>query len=138
MGEAILLIGGIIKDAIAGFQQILKAKQERDIAALNNRTRLLQDKESNNAAWEMAALQDSDRWLKRISFAIFSAPFICAIFDPQGVAEYFRIALAAIPDWYAKSYMGIVGSVWGIASLKDAIPAIVNQVKNVWKDPDKN
>lgn len=129
MGEIAALAIGLVKDWFNGRQKIQQAQQERELAALNNQARLLADKESYNSAWEMAALRDSDRWLKRISFVIFSAPFIFAIFDPTDVSNYFRIALSTIPGWYIKTYMGIIGSVWGIASLKDTIPAIINQIK---------
>jgi hypothetical protein len=135
MGEIIALVGTLVKNTVSGWLKIQTAKQYREIAATNNEARLLSDKESNNAAWQMAALRHSDRWLRRISFAIFSAPFICALFTPVGVQDYFRVALTAIPDWYTKTYMGIVGSIWGVAELKNAIPTIVNQIKT-WKNPD--
>lgn len=137
MTELIGLGLGLIKDLFGGFSQIVKAKQDRELAALENQARLLRDEQSHNSAWEMASLRDADKWLRRISFAIFSFPIVYAAVNPTGVAFYFNTALAALPDWYVKTYMGIIGGIWGIASLKDAIPAIVNQVRT-WKNPDLN
>ncbi len=129
MFELLAIAGGIFKDWLDGRRKIQQAKQEREKAAIENQARLLADKESNNAAWEMAVLRDSDAWLKRISFAIFSFPIIYAAIDPTAVALYFQTALAALPDWYVKTYMGIIGGIWGIASLKDTIPAMINQIR---------
>lgn len=108
--------------------ELQKAKQQSQIAAEQNRARLLADKESNNHAWEMAQLTDADKVLRRISFSIFSAPFLVAIVSPQSVEHYFTVALSAMPAWYIQTYMGIIGAVWGISSLKNVVPQIINLV----------
>lgn len=120
---------GIASDLIQGHREIRKAEQDRKLAMLENQARLLRDEQSNNSAWEMAQLADSDKLLRRICFFIFSTPFIYAMVDPIAVEEYFHTALSSIPDWYVKTYMGIVGAVWGISSLKNAIPQVVNFIR---------
>jgi hypothetical protein len=120
---------GLFKGWMQGKQELQKAKQESEIAAEQNKARLLADKESNNHAWEMAQLTDADKSLRRISFAIFSAPFLVAIVSPLSVEHYFTVALSAMPVWYIQAYMGIIGAVWGISSLKHAIPQIINLVR---------
>lgn len=114
---------------LQGKQEIQKAEQNRQLAAMENQARLLRDTQSNNQAWEMAQLTDADKILRRSSFVIFSAPFIVAIISPNAVAHYFTIALSSMPLWYIQTYMGIIGAVWGISSLKNAIPQILNLVK---------
>ena len=114
------IIGGV-KDYVAGNQEIKKAEQ-------SNRARLLQDKQSNNAEWEMASLTDKDKWLRRISFSMFSAPFVWALFDPVGVETYFTIALSSVPSWWLEMYGAMVGGVWGISALKNTMPALVGGV----------
>ncbi len=135
MVEILTLLFGLLKSTVAGWQKIQQAKQERELAATNNEARLLADTQTNNAAWQIEALRHSDRWLRRISFTIFTAPFVVALISPESVRNYFIIALSVIPPWYVKGYLGIVGSVWGVAELKNAIPAIINQIKP-WKNPD--
>lgn len=105
------------------------ADLEIELAEKQNRARLLQSENDNNHEWEMANLTDKDRWLRRISFGMFSAPFIWALFDPSGVKEYFEIALSAMPEWYIQLYAGMVGGVWGFAALKNSVPAIVGGIK---------
>lgn len=111
--------------------------KEKDLdikmAVKENKARLLRDTGSNNHDWEMANLEDKDRWLRRISFGMFSSPFIWALFDPEGVKEYFDIALAAMPEWYIQLYAAMVGGVWGFAALKNSIPSIVGGIKKALK-----
>jgi hypothetical protein len=115
------LLGPIVngvKDYVAGEQEIKKAEKE-------NRARLLRDKQSNNHDWEMANLTDKDKWLRRISFSMFSAPFFWALVDPVGVEQYFNVALSAMPEWYIQMFGAMVGGVWGISALKNTAPALV-------------
>ncbi len=129
-GESIVngVIGFFTKKSEAR-TKIKEAKLGIKLADMNNKARLLNDEGSNNHEWEMANLTDKDKWLRRISFAMFSAPFIWALFDPAGVKAYFEIALAAMPEWYIQLYAAMVGGVWGFAALKNSIPAIVGGVK---------
>lgn len=120
---------GIVTDLVQNRREVQKAEQDRKLAMLENQARLLRDEQSNNSAWEMAQLADSDKFLRRVCFFIFSIPFIYAMVDPTAVQDYFRIALSAIPEWYIKTYMGIIGAVWGISSLKNSIPTLINVFK---------
>lgn len=120
---------GIVTDLVQSRREVQKAEQDRKLAMLENQARLLRDEQSNNSAWEMAQLADSDKFLRRVCFFIFSIPFIYAMVDPTAVQDYFRIALSAIPEWYIKTYMGIIGAVWGISSLKNSIPTLINVFK---------
>ena len=114
------LVGGVVNYVQTG-QEIKKAEKE-------NRARLLRDKQSNNHDWEMANLTDKDKWLRRISFSMFSAPFVWALFDPLAVEMYFTLALSAMPEWYIQLYAGMIGGVWGIAALKNTAPALVEGI----------
>lgn len=128
---------GLITDFFKGRQEIQAARQKVIIAAEENKARLLSQEQSNNHNWEMAQLVDSDRWLRRICFFIFSFPFIYAAFDADQVAYYFDHAISAIPEWYVQIYAGIVGAVWGISALKNVLPPIVSTIKNAVIRPKK-
>jgi hypothetical protein len=121
------------KTWLDGFNQKQKAKQDLDLAELNNKQRLLLDTESNNHAWEMANLTDKDKWLRRISFVMFASPFIIAFFAPDQVRYYFEIAIANVPNWWTKTFMSITGGIWGISSLKNVLPAVVSGLKKTLK-----
>ena len=112
-----------------GRVRLKEKKIDVENAALENKARLLRDKEGNNHEWEMANLTDKDKWLRRISFGMFSAPFVWALFDPTGVKEYFEVALSAMPEWYIQLYAAMVGGVWGFAALKNSLPAVMGALR---------
>ena len=122
------LIAGLVKPLVGGVVDYVKTGQEIKKAEKENRARLLRDTQSNNHDWEMASLSDKDRWLRRISFTMFSAPFVWALFDPTGVEVYFTIALSSVPEWWLELYGAMVGGVWGISALKNTMPALVGGV----------
>jgi|TARA_R110002153_G_scaffold97193_1_gene231862 hypothetical protein len=115
-----LLLGGV-KDFFINRQKIGAAKAE-------NTARLLSDKTSNNHEWEMATLMDKDKWMRRISFCMFTWPFIWVYFDPIGATEYFKILDLHLPEWYKQTYMGMTGGIWGISALKNAVPSLVGGI----------
>ena len=119
------LIATLVKPLVGGVVNYVQTGQEIKKAEKENRARLLRDKQSNNHDWEMANLTDKDKWLRRISFSMFSAPFVWALFDPLAVEAYFTLALSAMPEWYIQLYAGMIGGVWGIAALKNTAPALV-------------
>ncbi len=115
---------GIFKTWLDGRQTLAKAKIDTQLAREENNARLLRDEASYNNEWEQSQLLDSDKWLRRICFVIFSAPFVIAYFNPTAVSDYFEIALNLIPEWYIKTYIGIVGAVWGISVLRNPIKTL--------------
>jgi len=106
-----------------------KAKADLKMAVLNNKTRLASEKETNNSAWEMKALETSGHTLKFLSFTLFALPIIFTVvgpfFEDGNVAvrqmwENFRL----VPDAWMTIYYYITGGIWGIASLKDVVPSV--------------
>lgn len=122
------LIAGLVKPLIGGVVDYVSTGQEIKKAEKENRARLLRDTQSNNHDWEMASLSDKDKWLRRMSFGMFSAPFIWALFDPVGVETYFTIALSSVPSWWLELYGCMIGGVWGVSALKNTMPALVGGV----------
>jgi hypothetical protein len=108
-------------------------KQGREIAAAEaeNKARLLRDRETNNAAWEMANLTDKDNGLRRVCFGIFIFPFFWSVFDPVGVTNYFQVVLNAMPQWYVQIVIAMVGGIWGISALKNVVPSIIGQTISI-------
>lgn len=112
---------GIAGEFVKDWRQGRESKRKVREAVTENKVRLAQSEQSHNAAWEMAALEGRDTLLRRASFAMLSAPFLWALFDPAGVSEYFTVALVALPDWYVQAYMGVLAAVWGLAELRSRI-----------------
>lgn len=127
------LIGGLLTQVVGGFTDHFKHKRKLKEAEVENRARLLKDEQSNNHEWEMANLTDKDKFLRWISFIMFTFPFVWIYFDAQAAAEYFQILDQHLPTWYKQTYMGMTGGIWGISALKNSIPGLVNGVVNAVK-----
>ena len=122
------LLSGVLGPVVTGVKDYVMAQQDLKKAEAENKARLLRDTKSNNHEWEMANLRDKDKWLRRISFAVFTAPLIWAGFDPIAVQAYFDVALKAMPEWYVQIVLSMVGGIWGISVLKNSVPALVGGV----------
>ena len=122
------LLSGVLGPVVSGVKDYVMAQQDLKKAEAENKARLLRDTKSNNHEWEMANLRDKDKWLRRISFAVFTAPLIWAGFDPIAVQAYFDVALKAMPEWYVQIVLSMVGGIWGISVLKNSVPALVGGV----------
>lgn len=125
IGEVIGGISNIFSTWLSGRQQKQKAKLDMQLAEMNNKSRLLQAKESNNHAWEMANLTDKDKFLRRLSFCMFSSPFVVAIFFPEHIRIYFQDSISVVPQWWQQTFMAITGGIWGLSSLKNVVPGVV-------------
>jgi len=123
-------IAAIITTVLGMGRDHLEGKREIKRAETRNRARLMEDKQSNNHEWEMANLADKDKWMRRISFIMFTWPFIWIYFDPDGARTYFQILDEFLPVWYKQTYMAMTGGIWGISALKNSIPSIVSGVVN--------
>lgn len=97
-----------------------KRENQRQVekAVAENKIRLALSREEHNQAWEMAALEGRDAWLRRISFTFWSAPLAWSFFDPAAAKAYFTESLAGLPEWYVGGYLAITGAIWGLAELK--------------------
>ena len=119
---------GFISEPIKGYfknrKELKLAEHTRNLAVINNQARLAQDKQSNNHAWEMASLQDKDKWLRYLSFFLFTSPVIVAVTSPETAAELF-LRLEDIPDWLLQIWFYMIAGVWGLASMKDSVPQII-------------
>jgi hypothetical protein len=122
------LLSGIIGPVVSGVKDYVMAGQEMKKAEQSNKARLLRDKNTNNSEWEMAALTDKDKWLRRFSFGMFSAPFFWALVDPVAVEQYFNVALSAMPEWYVQIFCSMCGAIWGLSALKNTAPALIGGV----------
>lgn len=108
----------LVKTVAGGFMQNMKAKQQLKAAVVTRKLEMISDKEKYNEAWELAALQDSDRWIKRLSFLLLSAPLITSIFLPAATQGYITHTLSTLPVWYTTAYMGMLSSIWAVKSLQ--------------------
>ncbi|MDD9873996.1 MAG: hypothetical protein OXU22_00470 [Gammaproteobacteria bacterium] len=131
-GAAISAVGGIAKSWLGNKVEETKAKGKVKLAELNNRARLLQDKNSNNHSWEMASLKSSGKALKWASFTLFTLPILVTVVGPfvgagAGVEQMWA-NFNRVPDGWMTVYYSMTGSIWGVATLKDSAPAMVSGI----------
>lgn len=121
MIAALVAIAGQIA---GGWFDDWKASRENarqvEAAVAQNKIRLALSEQEHNQAWEMAALEGRDNWLRRVSFAMWSFPMVWAYFSPEAARQYFGESLAGLPEWYVGGYLAITGAVWGLSELKAA------------------
>ena len=113
-------LSGIIQGFFGDWQAKRQNQRDIDKAIADNKIRLAQSEQTHNEEWEMAALQGSDKWLRRVSFFFWSWPLAWAYFSPEAAKAYFTDSLSGLPDWYVGGYLAITGAVWGISALKSA------------------
>lgn len=123
------IISDIVGFVTGFFERRERLKEAETTAEIR---RLNKDQDHNNS-WEIAAEKGKDVWLRRFSFAQFSAPFFIAIFYPEQVKIYFTESITAVPDWWQGMYVSIVGVVWGVSGLKNALPPLVYHTRKAWR-----
>lgn len=114
LGVAADIGKGLVDDYKAGRENKRKIAQ----AITQNKIRLALDDQANNQAWEMAQIEGKDKFLRRVSFFMLSAPFMLAIVAPQAVQDYFTVALVSMPEWYKQMYVAVIGCIWGVSEFK--------------------
>ncbi len=123
------VVGSLVSALVGGVSDLFKDKRALKKAEVDNKIRLMQSEQSHNQDWEMASLQDKDKWLRRISFAIFIWPITpIAAIAPEWIIEYYA-ALKVIPEWNLQLIMIMIGGIWGVAELKQSLPGIVGFIK---------
>lgn len=108
----------LVKTVADGWLGHIKAKQQLRAAVVTRKLEMIADKQHYNEQWELAALQDSDRLIKRLSFLLLSAPLITSIFMPAQTESYITHVLGTLPVWYTTAYMGMLSSIWAVKSLQ--------------------
>lgn len=136
-GAALSAVGGIAKSWFNNKVEETKAKGKVKLAELNNRARLLEDKNSNNHAWEMVSLKSSGKALKWASFSLFTLPILVTVVGPfvgagAGVEQMWK-NFNQVPEGWMTVYYSMTGSIWGVATLKDTGPAMLNGIASAFK-----
>lgn len=123
-------IATLVTTLVGGATQFFKGKQKIKQASMDNRARLAADRESNNAIWEIRALENVGAKDEVLFYAII-AVYVYSGFDPEGAATMFK-NWEAIPLWFQKITMAMVASVVGLKKLSDYGPPLVKGIKDIF------
>jgi hypothetical protein len=104
-----------------------KAKHKKNLAIINNQSRLAQSEGEHNHEWEMESLKGNPPWLRVVCFIQIALPLNLSVINPE-LGESIWAGLAQVPDWYVQLYMIVIGSVWGIHEFKKAAPSVIAAV----------
>ncbi|MBN7820533.1 hypothetical protein [Bowmanella yangjiangensis] len=124
------LIMDIVKEGVTYFKERQEQKHQVKLSVLKNKQRLAESEQDYNHDWEMASLESRDRFLRIVSFSLFSVPLVVTVIWPDTGAQIFT-NLEKAPDWYVQTFIAINGGVWGIVELKHAAPALVNGIRKI-------
>lgn len=132
MNAAIMGFLSLLIDPIKSFftnrKELAMAKHTRDLAILQSQAKLAEDKQSFDHAWEMASLQDKDKGLRYLSFFMFTSPIIITVLAPVYGFELFE-RLELVPEWILQIWFYMIAGIWGLASLKDTVPQIIQGMR---------
>ena len=105
-----------------------KAKQDLELAIIQNKTRLALSENEANHEWEMAQLQDKDKWLRYFSYSMFTAPIVVMVVAPEHGKRIFE-NLEYVPSWLVEIWIALNGAIWGLSSLKGVVPSVIGSVR---------
>lgn len=105
-----------------------KAKADLELAIIQNKTRLALSENEANHEWEMAQLQDKDKWLRWFSYSMFTAPILVMVVAPEYGKRIFE-NLEYVPSWLIEIWIALNGAVWGLSSLKGVVPSVIGSVR---------
>jgi len=109
---------------LKNYGEINKAKHDRDLAIIENQSRLAADRETYNHQWELESLKGNSHYLRIACFIQLALPLTITCVWPEKGQDIFR-NLEAVPQWFVQLYMIVIGSVWGIHEFKSAAPQVI-------------
>ena len=111
---------GLVQTIFTEKQKTARAKEQNKRAASEERTKLIQCKQSNNAAWEIAVLEEDNLgWLRFISFTLVIVPVVVTVFDPDYGKEIWG-TLETVPTWVIGLLVTMYGFIWASKELNQA------------------
>ena len=108
-----------------------KAKHDRNMAQINNEARLLQSRETNNAKWEMAQLNDKDKFIRICAFLLFASPVLAYWISPELGARV-QEGWNQLTPMQADVLRGICLAVFGIKKFSEGLGSTVAALRQGW------
>ena len=114
---------GVASNAVSGFIETKKLKQEAKVTKIKADTKLLQDQIAGKVAWEASAVdQMKGSWKDELILICLLAPATLVFFP--GMTEHIHkgfIALQSLPDYYKHLLYIACSASFGIKGAKGAV-----------------
>lgn len=131
------LILDAVKTIFGWIGEKSKAKHEREMAQIENQTKLLLSEQQANTNWEMAQLNDKDKLLRWAAFILFASPLLAAIINPEWGARV-QSAWHLLKDWQSNVLSGMCMAVFGMRTVPQVLGATIGAIKNGLQSPNPN
>ena len=114
---------GVASNAVSGFIETKKLKQEAKVTKIKADTKLLQDQIAGKVAWEQSAVdQMKGSWKDELILICLLAPATLVFFP--GMTQHIHngfIALQSLPDYYKHLLYIACSASFGIKGAKGAV-----------------
>ena len=114
---------GVASNAVSGFIETKKLKQEAKVTKIKADTKLLQDQIAGKVAWEASAVdQMQGSWKDELILICLLGPAVL-VFIP-GMTDHVHagfIALQSLPDYYKHLLYIVCSASFGIKGAKGAV-----------------
>ena len=114
---------GVASNAVSGFIETKKLKQEAKVTKIKADTKLLQDQIAGKVAWEASAVdQMKGSWKDELILICLLAPATLVFFP--GMTDHIHagfIALQSLPDYYKHLLYIACSASFGIKGAKGAV-----------------
>jgi hypothetical protein len=114
---------GVASNAVSGFIETKKLKQEAKVTKIKADTKLMQDQIAGKVAWEASAVdQMQGSWKDELILICLLGPAV-AVFFP-GMTDHIHagfIALQSLPDYYKHLLYIACSASFGIKGAKGAV-----------------
>ena len=89
IGKLVTAISGVASSAIQARTEKTQAKHKLELAVLENKARLAAAEHAANSSWEMAQLEDKDKWLRGFRIQCYRAcSHNCC--QPNGAGQFLK------------------------------------------------
>ena len=110
--------------------EVKKAKHTRELAIIDNQSRLALSESEYNHNWEMESLRGNSKWLRVICFVQLALPLNISIISPEhGTLIWANLDL--VPAWFVQLYAIVIGSIWGIHEMKAVAPHVIGAIAKI-------
>ena len=117
----------LIKLGLGFVKERSQAKHDRNMAAITEQKRQIEDRDNKTHAWDMAQLNDKDKALRIMAFILFISPGIGYIISPA-VGDCIERFWTMIPQWQADVLSGMCLAVFGRQHIPNMLGAVISTI----------
>ena len=117
----------LVKSVFGFAKERIEAKHLRNIAAIKEQQRQIEDREIRTHAWDLAQLNDKDKVLRIMAFVLFASPLLAYLISPK-LGDYVQKAWSSISAAQANVLYAMCLAVFGRQHIPNMIGSIVSSV----------